>query len=174
MAPALEQRSTVGLRSGRGARTVSAATAGSSCSQKRSTAHSASLSRSLVCTSPSTFAASLGTQCSRWDLGRRSCRGQQCQKHPSTSIVIERRGNAMSTRMPRSAVRTGNSFRNRSPRRGSSLRSATSGLVSVRLFPLGMPLAQRAVGSGYGDCSSRADRDLSHDARPTPPERHVR
>lgn len=123
-----------GSRSSLSTTAVSAAATGS-CSHTRTTVHpavdnAASASRSRV-----TFRRSFGVQYHSFVVGDLPCSGHACQKQPSTNTATRRAVNTMSGLTGlRPSTAIGKSFRNRYPSRCSSLRSSTSGLVSVRLI----------------------------------------
>lgn len=121
-------------RSETAAITAAAHSAGGWCSQKRSTSHPSSMSRSSVFRSRVTFPPILDSQYEGLVFGGTKCSGQPCQKQPSIKTATR------TGRKTRSAVRRifGSGFaatRYRNPAACTSERSASSGDVSRLRFP---------------------------------------
>src|SRR3984957_16717893 len=130
--------------------TSATASASGGCSQSRTTVQPAWARASSAARSRSTFLASLGDQYHSLLLGLEPCSGQACQKHPSMNTATLRRVNATSGRTRRSGRASRKSLRYRYPRACSAVRSASSGLVSVRRFAFMFAVTPADVGNGYG------------------------
>ena len=115
-----------------------------SCSQRRSTLHPSFLSDPFTRLSRSRFRRILAVQKDVLVFGVVPCRGQPCQKHPSTKMASRDRGKARSglPGSPRPAL-----SRYRKPLRWRALRRASSGPVPDRLTRAMRRLRSSVVGT---------------------------
>ena len=113
--------------------TRTAASAGGSCSQTRSTVHPSVASRASVSASRRRFMATLSAQKAALVLATVWCCGQPCQKQPSRNTASRMRGNTKSA--VRRTERTGRRpTKYLSPSACTARRNASSGLVSRPVF----------------------------------------
>lgn len=111
--------------------TTAATSLGSRCSHARNTNHPACLSVRFVSKSRRRLASIFSRQNWAFAFGQVACRGQPCQKHPSTNTATRARRNTMSARRGQ----LGNGFASTEYRRPSAWRSlltASSAGVSRR------------------------------------------
>ena len=127
-----------------------------SCSQNRKTRQPSISRRWSTSASRRRFRSSLGSQKSGLVLGLEPCKGQACQKQPSTKTATREPGNTTSG-FPGSLYGVLN--RNRKPARQRALRRASSGAVSRRLTRCIKRLRSsvvgtyNGVGSSYEECT---------------------